>query len=529
VQVAPRRNEHVIFVLAAFLVTLGIGALFAPYTDFDLIHEALFFKPAIDLVEGKMLYRDSFTAYGALTVILQSLAIVLGGRHLVVAKYEVVLLTAFAAAYLWLIFRRFSGPWVALLSILLWNGMAYYFLHHYLEWPSAYAVFFQVQSLYFLIKGVETKRWTFFFMAGMSACGCVFSKQNVGIYLFGSEVCALLLLGVAQRARLASLARHLLSYASGFSALLGAFLIWFACNDAVRDWWLQCYKWASDWGKIYGNNYSLDTIVKALFVVTPNAAPDGIRPSYLFSLLPCLTLVIFGVRLFQLRRASPSRTIQFVTAMACLASWLQYYPINGIGQLWWAATPMVGLVLPFLFETVEWFASKLRYPRLSTPLFLSVILVLFSPILYRHFHYARHFGKLSQKTVTIPGDGLFAGLKVTPVRAEHALAIQEAVDREVNRKYSNPNVILIGVEALFISLVKNNHAFHPIWATRHMEPIHSAYPDFPEKLDRYIAKEKPILFAKRDWMGEISQKYPHYETVADVDEWFVILKPKPDR
>ena len=62
---------HLAFV---FTITLIIASIFS-CIGVDELLDAIMFKPAIDVAEGKMLFRDTFTQYGALTTLLQAFSI----------------------------------------------------------------------------------------------------------------------------------------------------------------------------------------------------------------------------------------------------------------------------------------------------------------------------------------------------------------------------------------------------------------------------------------------------------------------
>ena len=60
------------FLISGYLSTIGVE----PH------HDGIMFKPAVDFAEGKMLFKESFSQYGALTVLLQGLAIKIFGEYL---------------------------------------------------------------------------------------------------------------------------------------------------------------------------------------------------------------------------------------------------------------------------------------------------------------------------------------------------------------------------------------------------------------------------------------------------------------
>src|SRR4051812_26601218 len=84
-----------VVVLAAFLLPIArVGV--------DPHHDGIMLKPALDVLSGQVLFRDSFMQYGALTCYLQALALwfsptLLSIRLLAAAAYVVTLLFLYSA------------------------------------------------------------------------------------------------------------------------------------------------------------------------------------------------------------------------------------------------------------------------------------------------------------------------------------------------------------------------------------------------------------------------------------------------
>ena len=80
------------------LCTLIFAGLFATIRV-DPHHDGYIFKPAFDVAHGKVLYRDTYTQYGALSIMLPALLLRLVGDYLLAVKLLVALVYAIIAFY----------------------------------------------------------------------------------------------------------------------------------------------------------------------------------------------------------------------------------------------------------------------------------------------------------------------------------------------------------------------------------------------------------------------------------------------
>ena len=63
--------------MIACLLSVVMAALLVPFARIgvDLHHDGIMLKPALDVLSGQVLFRDTFMQYGALTCYLQVLAL----------------------------------------------------------------------------------------------------------------------------------------------------------------------------------------------------------------------------------------------------------------------------------------------------------------------------------------------------------------------------------------------------------------------------------------------------------------------
>lgn len=250
------RRDALLMVLLVGVVT----ALLLPLLSLgvDPHHDGAMLKPALDVLSGQFLFRDSFTQYGAVTCYLQALTLA-GQRSLLTLRYSTlgiyaVTLICLYASWRFLLTRSLTVV-ACVLFILLnpayetdpWNH------EHWLvqPWSSAYAMMFQAIGLYALfrvIRGEQPDRWGL--VLGLACAAVFWCRQPVGIMMTASLITigpALHWTGwtPAQSSKSAILVRILAGYFAFHAVLFGGF----ALNGALSAWWYQNIAWPARWSQ----------------------------------------------------------------------------------------------------------------------------------------------------------------------------------------------------------------------------------------------------------------------------------------
>ena len=145
----------------SLLAAVSTFILFYPFASIgvDFHHDGVILKPAFDVSTGQVLFRDSFTQYGALNTYLHALCLqilpgLLSIRLFTVFAYSVTVFFLFSC---WLLISPRS---VAGLGLLLFWLMAPFYDKRWLllPWPSVVALVFQSMSAYFLFKTILNRK-----------------------------------------------------------------------------------------------------------------------------------------------------------------------------------------------------------------------------------------------------------------------------------------------------------------------------------------------------------------------------------
>lgn len=496
--------------------TLLFHAFFAFFGMVDYMHDVILFKPALDLLEGKMLYRESFHQYGPVPILLSAAGMSVFGKLILVVRLQMVVFYGATAFLLYAIWKRFLDNWSAAVAVVLWNLFSFHVIHTFLPWASGYALFFQMLALYSLIRGIEQRHRGWVLGAGVCTALTLLCKQNVGLYLAGAT--ALLL--VCLRAF-----RSVLPFAGGFISGFLPFLFWFKQRDALPDWFQQCFVWPRQWASGVGDQL---TLLKPLRDLLGFSNVNEYDPDWLFTFLPLMTLAFAFFLLGKVitKRQSDKEQILFTVCAVSLASWLQYFPMPGVGHLWWSATPMFGI---FVYLSLQLLSRSQRF--LSLPALRQKIVFLQFLLILCLFSFARRtvhaYTRLSRPYKQVHGENAMHGIFLSPVEARYVERIAEVIDRDVNRKFSQPSIVLDHDWGLPLALVKNNKNFHPVWdLSTSQRLVLTTFQDLPRKVFEHVSTGTPIIFTKKSEVPGWLAVHPGYEVTSQVGDYFVILSPK---
>ena len=130
--------------MAVLLCVPVLGSVSHARFTLDPSHTGYFLKLALDVTEGKVLFRDAFDPYGALTVWIQAIALLLF-KNVQTLILTTGLMLAATGLLLYMIWRRLLPPLGALGALLI-------FVAHTrwptIPWPNYYGTFFSTAAAY---------------------------------------------------------------------------------------------------------------------------------------------------------------------------------------------------------------------------------------------------------------------------------------------------------------------------------------------------------------------------------------------
>jgi hypothetical protein len=464
------------------------------FLDVDFHHDGILLMPGVDLQQGLMPFRDSYQQYGLGESLLSWLVVSVFGRSILGLRLCTVAFYSATAFFLWIVWQRLLPAWLATVTCLVWLCLSPYAVWTFLPWPSVHALFFQILAIYCLVRFVELGQSRCLILAGL-ACGMAWMfRWTVGLCLFVAIVLFLILdrmdlKGAEEKTNALGIEKSLLAASVGFTAVLGLSFVFLMLTSAVYDSYLQMMtSHALDFGIAESPLKHLTRILPFFFwsARCPSPAADMPVPGP-WAFIPLVCVFMFLLEASKLFGSDfhPSRKdrISLLLAVTGLASLLQYYPVPCIRHLFWAATPVFGLM-----SYGVWRAFTGARPIVAVVSTLLIgYLFLGGQLLDR---VTKAWGRMaSASSVDLVAPDFVRGMKVTPHMASELDKLTRKMN-ELERAYPCKPVVVVHRDAAWNLLPKNAYRFHKVpvyWKTDRI------YPDYGEKLNEIIRRHQPIL------------------------------------
>lgn len=464
-------KNNILVCAVIFTVTVIVSGYFSTL-GIDLHHDGILFKPAFDVASGKMLFRDTFTQYGALTTLIQSLVLVIFGRYLLVMKLSAAVFYGFSSVLLYLISIKILPRFFSFITWLVWLCLAPYYAWTFLAWSSVYALFFQLATGLFVLNSLGKKSRKFELLAGIFTALTFWCRQPVGVFLF-LFVTTFYLINK----------KPVSTYVRGNLYTMAVFLLWLVFNGALVDWWKQSIMFAFYWSQSEGIGFSLSKVFTSLF-------PNVITPFTIWSPLPVWAVLPLGTGLLLIRNFT-NKKIQLLSLIG-LASWFQYYPMSDIRHLYWAATPMFPLLAVFIYQLfTEFLNSDLKFTKIFIGVVSAVVFMgIFWPEAIYRLSSARE--KVLQTYVSVTSPSVLKFMRLSFSEAE----FYSRVNGEIQSYFAqnpNGNVVAKGNNALYLTLDPRIKNIHPMYINLTIAN-ETIYQDYPAIINEYIELNKPLLF-----------------------------------
>nr|MBI5456054.1 glycosyltransferase family 39 protein [Candidatus Levybacteria bacterium] len=458
--------------LFIFLLTLIVSGYFSTINT-DPHHDGIVLKPAIDIAEGRMLFRDTFTQYGAFTTVIQALAIKIFGEYLITIKLLTAFFYGLISVLIYFIWSRFLSKKLAILSLFIWLSLAPYLSVVFLPWSSVYALFFQCLTLYLILKYLDTNNKKALLLAGICAGLAFWSKQNVGAYTITASLVSIALIQILSKKKISTLFPILIRYLIGSTLVSLPIMFWIIGNGAFNDWRKQSISFALFWAE------------SSKLHIFNHFFPRSISNISIWSLIPIVTMIAFLREFF----GKKPNLIILVVSIFGLFSWLQYFPIPDIRHVHWAATPMIGITIYIFFKLAESINNK--NIAIKYLIFIFFIVLIFARDL--HFGIKSGFIKASKQYKSLDSPPVLKGMKLSA--AEYGFYKKTYEDiikyQNIHRK---TNLITTGRNALYLTFIKSEN-FHPIYVNWEMMNESLIYPEYLSKMNEYITNNKPLIIA----------------------------------
>ncbi|MBI4351698.1 MAG: hypothetical protein HY550_09680 [Elusimicrobia bacterium] len=500
-----------------FLLTAGVvGAV--SLLQVDPHHDGVMLKPAFDVAAGQVLFRDTFTQYGALSAWVQALAVKIFGRYLLVIR----LLTAFTygltAVLMWLVYSRFLPNYLNTFSCLAWLFLGYFFLNYpsmfVMPWSTVFAVCSSVFGLYLLLRFLEDGKPRFLFTSGFVTALTFWFKINYG---GASFLASLLFLAVLQvRGERGKAAGLFAAFLGGWLAAHALFTGWLAAQGSLRDFTLQSIKFAlafSGNNAFTTNEHPVVQLAKSLLQL--GSSHGGI--SFLWLVLPLASCVVFfrSAYLFAAGKdASGKNKALLAVSCASLGLWLGYYPIPALFHMYLSSVLFFGPLSYLVLVAAE----RLGFAG-NRLLVLAVPAVLFLPDF--GYRLERFMLKMSGSWEKIEAPAFLRGMYVPPGEKRAFAELDELISRAPGRLVNLSNS---GLYSLYKDDGPNFHKMYMDWGWNNS----FLYPDYIPALVKQLSRGDCCVVSNEAYLlpGYIPVKvFPAFMRGADFSKPVVVLLP----
>ena len=485
--------------MALVFILTFVTASFFSRLRIDVLHHGFMLQAAVNMSEGKMLFKDIYFHYGPLTAILQSLAIDIFGKKLIVIQIETALFYALTSIFLWLIWSRFMKPVLATISCIVWLFLAPYFEDIFLPWSSVHSLFFLTLSLYIFILALEKKKQRYLYMAGMSASLTFWSRQPEGILLFSSIVSSYFILHILQKSNVKVMLKGIGVFLAGNITISIVFFTWIVMNLAFNDWWVQCFTGIVSWAFTDSLAFSSEGTG---FIFKAISSSKAFFPCNFWVLLPLfafLTLVSVIFNIVNKKKVDKQSQALLVILFVSLTNWLNYFPTSCWRHCYWAATPLVGVVVFYFLCLWKLFVKfwKLRKNALSLGLALFIYLFIIITGVELTKKIVCGIKKHAKYSYEVTKPDVLSGMMVAHESQVEALKKLDVTIQTYLTNFPGTSLIsLSNINILFLTLVDNNNLFSPLPTPTSSKILFKTY-KYREKLSKCIEQKKVLIFADK--------------------------------
>jgi len=518
-----------VLAVSSFFVTVPFAAI-----GLDPHHDGIMLKPALDVADGQVLFRDTFSQYGPLTTFLHAVVLKVSPTLLALKVFSVAA-DAVALGIFYLVWRSILPRSLAAVSAVMFVMLNPLFDAAWplLPWSSDIAMAFQAIAWLALVQTIVADcRLPWAVVLGAASAAVFWCRQPVGLSLVGTlgfVAAGLFASGWPGAAGRRAGVVAVLAALGGIAAVSGAILGYLWANDALAAWWFQNIVWPRRWAVADSGGFlqefrnqlldpwtggvaglllaaalmpSLtrarwpelssrwDWVAVGLVVATAGVA----RPRIMEAVdvwqggwwevigFAVVLLAICQIVAIHPRFASSRPGDYFVRAglaAVALASLTQLYPLLCRRHAFWAVAPAAGVAV-----YAVWRASGCRPAVLAATLLLALIpnaLVVFDA----------GCSKMRAADVTLLEPESLRGMKIDSGQAA-ATAQMAGILRQMERTDPSRLFTMIGKDALPLACVKNRTNLTPMYVTWPGLMSAEQEADWSTRFD----KERPFLICQ---------------------------------
>ena len=535
-------RADLLIALGLSLVHFVICVKFARYGLMDFGADGMQLKTALDIAEGGVVFRDTWSQYGVFTHYGHAVLLLLFGKTLLAIKYYtcfIYFLMTFAQYY---VHRHFLPRFLSVVSVVAWIGLASHFAYGIIPWPHVDSVLFQLISLLCLFRFIDGKGSRYLVYAGILTGLTWAAKQSVGAYHFAGLFAFVTLVSMIGQGRpegqgrLAFVRSGLLAFwkqatpfVLGFMGVLMAVVSFLACTSALHDWWLQTIVFP----RAYYLNYYLALMPSSHITIKLLGDPEHYGPIrqsltilsawYQQSvhstwepacgrqwILIWLFSALLGLRGL-VQRDKEGQTWMLM-ALVATTSWLGTIPSMHWMHQWWTLTPVFVMLPYFIWMNFKFLSPPMRW---CATMGMLAFLLMF-PVCSNCSHDLRR--ARGCEVHDIPA---LKNMRTDPDSAATLQKLYGAIRayQQVNPEAKVTTLDTEPLTLLILPCFEQNGHFHPIyWSCPVLTD--TVYADYNQAAKNYLRVHQPLVVASdaANVKQSISLENAGYRRVFQVKE-----------
>lgn len=471
-------GQDILIPAAIFAVVLSTSYFFS-HIGIDPHHDGLMLKNAVDVYNGKMLFKESYTPYGALTTLIHSWFMMLFGVKLLSLKIASSIFYASSGVLLWLISRHFLSKNYSLAVILLWVGNLPFFTDPLYPWASIYATFFVLLTQYTILTAISLKKsqrlhYFLYALSGALATCAFWCKQP-----YGTVLCALIIIPLIrwyiQKKPSRKYVLEIVSVIAGAVIVHGIFFGWLIYNNSLGDWFVETVRLGYITGRVLGEHFSVLDFFSVL-IHNPLGLLLPLSVGYL--------LMTEGKNIFQGKKADLKKISLALLASSAL---LSYYPLYDLSHRFWAGTPSYAVLGIAIYNVARYRVKNFVYAMI---LLLIGFCVAFDST--RSIISGLNKVAVPYRSITYPS--ILSGVRVSAKEEEGYKELASKMDTYF-RTHPGSTFIVLGGDALSLTFTSYSHNTGPYFVD--FSDITSGIYPYNQRLDEYISKFRPLVLVTK--------------------------------
>jgi len=489
-----RKNLDLILI---FLITFITASYFAGI-GVDAHHDGAILKPALDVANGRILFKETFTQYGALFVFINSSLLLLFGKFLLTLRIATAFFYALIAVFIFLIYKKFLSKKIVYLTLLIWLLLAPYFWQVFFPWPSVYASFFLVVSIYLFLFSLKKEKQKIIienkhvFLTGIFSALSFWIKQPY-LLVFFSIAFLFFLLFFLKTLSLKKAINSIAVLSLGFLSASFVFIFYFITTGSLKDWFLQSIRIGYITGRIVGRGYDVFDLLKTL----------SLHPVWVILPFSCIFFFFYIYSLLKKNPDDLKKLSLLGVSLICIFSFFQYFPIYDPSHIYWAITPAVGLFAYVLFsfnlhkrvKNIKLYSLK---QNLLTVFFFGIALItVFSIISEVKLGINGVVEKNKKFNIKIVKPEILRGMRIDQKDAYFYSDVSQNISSYLEENQEKKFVVY-DADALYAAFTNNQQNIDSFYVTNagYTSGVYSYEKDFYI----YVKNKKPLIFLHTDYL-----------------------------